>query len=121
MYRRPQRAGIFIGMTSIAPERSSNRREILFCSQRLGPGQTEPSPSARSKTMTDELLAAMHEVLAKYHRSLAKKATLDIVQQYHADLAQRFADEAAQIPRRTVILERLHERELETRQTMADE
>ncbi len=36
---------------------------------------------------------------------------VDIVQQYHADLAQRLADEAAQIPRRTPILERLHERE----------
>jgi len=69
--------------------------------------------------MADELLAAMHGVLARYHRSLAKKAALDIVQQYHADLAQRFADEAAQIPRRTAILERLHERELETRPTMA--
>jgi hypothetical protein len=69
--------------------------------------------------MTDELLAAMHGVLARYHRSIAKKATLDIVQQYHTDLAQRFADEAAQIPRRTAILERLHEREVETRQTMA--
>jgi hypothetical protein len=69
--------------------------------------------------MTDELLAAMHGVLAKYHRSLAKKATLDIVQQYHADLAQRLADEAAQIPRRATILERIHERELEARQTPA--
>jgi hypothetical protein len=69
--------------------------------------------------MTDELLAAMHGVLARYHRSLAKNATLDIVQQYHADLARRFADEAAQIPRRTAILERLHEREVETKQTMA--
>jgi hypothetical protein len=69
--------------------------------------------------MTDELLAAMHGVLAKYHRNLAKKAALDIVQHYHADLAQRFADEAAQIPRRTAILERLHERERETRQTTA--
>jgi hypothetical protein len=37
--------------------------------------------------------------------------TLDVVQQYHPDLAQRFADEAALIPRRTAILERLHERE----------
>jgi len=33
------------------------------------------------------------------------------VQQYHADLAQRLADEASQIPRRTAILKRLHERE----------
>ena len=69
--------------------------------------------------MTDELLAAMHGVLARYHRSLAKKATLDIVQQYHTDLAQRFADEASQIPRRTAILERIQERELKERQTTA--
>jgi type III secretory pathway component EscV len=61
--------------------------------------------------MTDEQLAAMHRLLAKYHRNLAKEATLDVVQQYHADLAQRLADEAALIPRRTAILERLHERE----------
>jgi hypothetical protein len=61
--------------------------------------------------MTDEHLAAMHRLLAEYHRKLAKEAVLDIVQQYHADVAQRLADEAAQIPRRTAILERLHERE----------
>jgi hypothetical protein len=61
--------------------------------------------------MTDEQLAAMHSLLAIYHRNLAREAVLDIVKQYHADLAQRLADEAAQIPRRTAILERLHERE----------
>jgi len=61
--------------------------------------------------MTDEQLAAMHRLLALYHRDLAKEAVLDIVQQYHADLAQRLTDEAAQMPRRTPILERLHERE----------
>ena len=61
--------------------------------------------------MTDEQLAAMHSLLALYHRNLAKEAVLDIVQQYHGDLAQRLADEAAQIPRRTPNLERLHERE----------
>ena len=61
--------------------------------------------------MTDEQLAAMHRLLAGYHRNLAKEAVLDIVQQYHSDLAQRLADEASQIPRRTAILERLHERE----------
>jgi hypothetical protein len=61
--------------------------------------------------MTDEQLAAMHRLLAEYHRNLAKEAVLDIVQQYHADLAQRLADEASQIPRRTAILKRLHERE----------
>jgi hypothetical protein len=46
-----------------------------------------------------------------YTIAISKEAVLDIVQQYHADLAQRLADEAAQIPRRTPILERLHERE----------
>ena len=61
--------------------------------------------------MNDEHLAAMHKLLAEYHRKLAKAAVLDIVQQYHVDLAQRLADEAAQIPRRTAILERLNERE----------
>jgi hypothetical protein len=61
--------------------------------------------------MTDEQLAAMHRLLAKYHRNLANEATLDVVQQYHADLGQRLADEAALIPRRTAILDRLHERE----------
>ena len=74
--------------------------------------EIEGSPAfARSKTMTDEQLAAMHRLLAEYHRKLAREAMLDVVQQYHADLAQRFADEATQIPRRTAILERLHERE----------
>ena len=61
--------------------------------------------------MTDEQLAAMHSLLAEYHRTRAEEAVLDIVQQYYADLAQRLATEAAQIPRRTVILKRLHERE----------
>jgi hypothetical protein len=58
--------------------------------------------------MTNEQLAAMHKLLAEYHRNLAKEAVLDIVQQYHADVEQRLADEAAQIPRRTAILKRLH-------------
>jgi hypothetical protein len=61
--------------------------------------------------MTTEQLAAMHRLLAVYHRKLATEAVLDVVQQYHADLAQRLADEAALIPRRTAILERLRERE----------
>jgi hypothetical protein len=58
--------------------------------------------------MTEEQLAAMHRLLAEVHRRLAKEAMLDVVQQYHSDLAQRLSDEAALIPRRT---ERLHERE----------
>jgi hypothetical protein len=61
--------------------------------------------------MTVEQLAAMHRLLAEHHRKLAKAAVLDVVQQYHADLAQRLADEAALIPRRTAILERLRELE----------
>ena len=61
--------------------------------------------------MTDEQLAAMHRLLAEYHRGLAKKAVLDVVQQYHSDLAERLSEEAVLISRRTVIVERLHERE----------
>jgi hypothetical protein len=61
--------------------------------------------------MTDEQLAAMHRLLANYHRKLATEAVLGVVQQYHADLAQRLADEAGLIPRRTAIVERLYERE----------
>ena len=68
--------------------------------------------------MTDEDLIVMHSLLAKYHRNLAMEATLDVVQHYHADLAQRLADEAAQIPRRTTILERLHEREQQEKQKL---
>ena len=68
--------------------------------------------------MTNEQLAAMHRLLAEYHRNLAKEAVLGIVQQYHADVAQRLADEAAQIPRRAAILERLHEREQQQRMRM---
>jgi hypothetical protein len=64
-------------------------------------------------SMTDEQLADMHRLLAEYHRRLAKEAVLDVVQQYHSDLAQRLADEATLIPRRAAIVERLHERELQ--------
>ena len=70
--------------------------------------------------MTNEQLAAMHRSLAEYHRNLAREAVLDIVQQYHADVAQRLADEAAQIPRRTVILKRLHERENRSQNVLDD-
>ena len=68
--------------------------------------------------MTDEQLAAMHRLLAEHHRKLATEAMLDVVQQYHADLAQRLADEAALIPRRTAIVERLHEREQQEKQKL---
>ena len=65
--------------------------------------------------MTDEQLAEMHRLLAEYHRRLAKDAALDVTQKYHADLAQRLADEAALIPRRTAIAQRLQERERQER------
>ena len=61
--------------------------------------------------MTDEELIDIHRFLAEYHRGLAKGAVLDVVQQYHSDLAQRLADEAALIPRRTAIAQRLREGE----------
>jgi hypothetical protein len=64
-----------------------------------------------TRPMTDEQLADLHRLLAEYHRRLGKEAVLDVVQQYHSDLAQRLADEAALIPRRTAIVERLHVRE----------
>jgi hypothetical protein len=70
--------------------------------------------------MTDEQLAAMHRLISEYHRRLAKEAVLDVVQQYHSDLAQRLSDEAALIPRRTAIVERLHERE-QRKKTIASE
>jgi hypothetical protein len=63
--------------------------------------------------MTDEKLADMHRLLAEYHRGLGKAAVLEVVQQYHTDLAQRLSEEAVLIPRRTAIVERLHERELQ--------
>jgi len=61
--------------------------------------------------MDDEQLADLHRFLAEHHRKLAKEAALDVVQQYHADLAQRLADEAALIYRRTAIAQRLREGE----------
>jgi hypothetical protein len=67
--------------------------------------------------MTDEQLTDMHRYLAEYHRRLAREAMLDVVQQYHADLALRLADEAALIPRRSAIAQRLREGE---RQKEAD-
>ncbi len=65
--------------------------------------------------MTDEQLAKMHRLLAEYHRGLAKAAVLDVIKQYHSDLAQRLSDEATLIPRRTAIVERLQERERQNR------
>ena len=68
--------------------------------------------------ITYEELADLHRFLAEYHRKLAREAVLDVVQQYHTDLAQRFADEAALIPRRTAIAQRLREGEQQKRSEM---
>ena len=68
--------------------------------------------------MNDDELADLHKFLAEHHRRLAKEAALDVVQQYHADLAQRLADEAALIHRRTAIAQRLREGEQKKRQEM---
>ena len=51
------------------------------------------------------------QVTRQVPRKLATEAVLNVVQQYHADLVQRLADEAALIPRRTAILERLREQQ----------
>ena len=71
----------------------------------------EAQHEAMTDEMTDEQLAEMHRYLAEFHRGLAREASLDVVQQYHSDLAQRLADEAALIPRRTAIVQRLYKRE----------
>jgi hypothetical protein len=68
--------------------------------------------------MDDEQLADLHRFLAEYHRRLAKEAILDVVQQYHSDLAQRLADEAALIPRRTAIAQRLRDGEQQKKNEM---
>jgi hypothetical protein len=68
--------------------------------------------------MEDDQLADLHKFLADHHRKLAREAVLDVVQQYHADLAQRLADEAALISRRTAIAQRLREGEQRKRDEM---
>jgi hypothetical protein len=50
-------------------------------------------------TESHEQVAEMHSMLAEYIRKLAKEPRLDIVRDYHVDLAQRLAGEATQIPR----------------------
>jgi hypothetical protein len=71
--------------------------------------------------MDDEQLADLHRFLADYHRRLAREAVLDVVQQYHSDLAQRLADEAALIPRRTAIAQRLREGEQQEKDREKDQ
>ena len=68
--------------------------------------------------MDDEQLADLHRFLAEHHRGLARDAVPDVVRQYHADLAQRLADEAALIGRRTAIAQRLREGEQRKREEM---
>lgn len=72
--------------------------------------------------MSEELTAAeavrMHRELADYHHRLARSAVLDIVHEYHADLAERFRAEADQIPERTAARERVAARH---RQQQADD
>ncbi len=70
--------------------------------------------------MDDEQLADMHRFLAEHHRKLAREAVLDVVTQYHADLAQRFADEAALIGRRASIAQRLREGEQRKKEELQD-
>src|SRR6476620_4837456 len=71
-----------------------------------------------AEPMDDEQLADLHKFLADHHRRLAKEAVLDVVQHYHADLAQRLADEAALISRRTAIAQRLREGEQRKREEL---
>ena len=44
-----------------------------------------------------------------------RKRCSTVMKQHHSDLAQRLSDEAALIPRRTAIVDRLHERERQKR------
>jgi hypothetical protein len=68
----------------------------------------------------DEQLVDMHRFLAEHHRKLAREAVLDVVTQYHADLAQRLADEAALIGRRASIAQRLREGEQRKKEELQD-
>jgi hypothetical protein len=70
--------------------------------------------------MDDEELADMHRFLAEHHRKLAREAMLDVVTQYHADLAQRLADEAALVGRRASIAQRLREGEQRKKDELQD-
>ena len=65
---------------------------------------------ARNPWTTNSSLTCTNS-LPSHHRRLAKEAVLDVVQHYHSDLAQRLADEAALIFRRTAIAQRLREGE----------
>jgi hypothetical protein len=57
--------------------------------------------------MTDDEAVAMHKALAAYHADLARQAVLDIVHEYHDELAQRLALEVRRIPERRAAHERI--------------
>lgn len=69
----------------------------------------------------DEQLVDMHRFLAEHHRKLAREAVLDVVTQYHVDLAQRLADEAALIGRRASIAQRLREGEQRKKEELRED
>lgn len=50
--------------------------------------------------LTDREAAHMHYVLAAYHAERAKSAVLDIIHEYHEQLAESLAAEAKRIPER---------------------
>jgi hypothetical protein len=57
--------------------------------------------------MTDEeAVVAMHKTLAEYHAARARAARLDVVHDYHDDLAFRLAHEAERIPERAAVRRR---------------
>jgi len=58
-----------------------------------------------------EQVAEMHSMLAEYHRKLAREARLDIVHDYHVDLAQRLQMRRLRFHARAATLARFHELE----------
>lgn len=45
--------------------------------------------------ISDEAAIKLHLILADYHADMAKAAMLDIVHDFHAELSERLAQEAA--------------------------
>lgn len=60
--------------------------------------------------MTDDEAVRLHCQLADYHAKLAREARLDIVHEYHENLAERLAIEVQRIPERSAARERVHAR-----------
>jgi len=61
--------------------------------------------------MNDEHLAAMHKLLAEYHRKLAKQQCSTLCNNITSILRSDLRMRLPRYPRRTAILERLNERE----------